>query len=165
MAIARRIAVVAALSALMAACGSSPSSPSGKGPAVRSIAPRNGTTFGATPVTITGSGFTGATSVAFGGKDATEIVVMDSNTINAKTPVHTAGSVDVEVKVSATSSGALRQGFTFTTPTVENLPPQLTSLTAQGSRANEPTGYANLSSAMRGAPQSVVRERTSASIG
>src|SRR5262249_19307004 len=66
-------------------------------PTVAGVAPSAGTTLGLTPVTITGTNFTGATAVTFSGNPATNVVVVNATTITALTPPHAAGSVAVAV--------------------------------------------------------------------
>ena len=71
-------------------------------PAVTSVAPAAGPSSGGTPVTIAGSGFTGAMSVTFGGTPATFQVVSDSE-IQATAPP---GSGTATVQVAAGPSVA-----------------------------------------------------------
>jgi hypothetical protein len=66
-------------------------------PTVTSINPVAGPTTGGTLVIITGTGFTGATSVAFGGTNATSYTVLSNSSIQAVAPAHAAGIVDVIV--------------------------------------------------------------------
>jgi len=66
------------------------------GPTVTSISPKSGPVEGGTLVTITGSGFTGATSVTFGGTSVTPTVASDTS-ITATSPARAAGTVDVRV--------------------------------------------------------------------
>lgn len=73
-----------------------PAAPLPSPPTISSVAPSSGTTLGLTPVTITGTNFTGATSVTFGGNPATNVVVVNATTITALTP---AGSGVVSVAV------------------------------------------------------------------
>ncbi len=92
-------------------------------PTVTSVAPTGGPVAGGTPVSITGTNFTGATSVAFGGAAAASVVVVNDTTITAVTPVHAAGLVDVSVTVPAgtgTGTGLYTYGAT---PTVTNVSP------------------------------------------
>ena len=77
-------------------------------PVVTSIAPSSGPAAGGNTVTITGSGFTGATAVDFGAIAASSFTVNSDTQITATTPPSTAGTVDVKVigpvGASATSS-------------------------------------------------------------
>ncbi|GIT79810.1 hypothetical protein LLS1_14790 [Leifsonia sp. LS1] len=66
-------------------------------PAIGTIAPDHGPETGGTAVTITGSGFTGATGVTFDGTAGTAFTVVDANTITVTTPAHAPGPVDVVV--------------------------------------------------------------------
>jgi hypothetical protein len=76
-------------------------------PVVSEVSPDTGFTTGMTPVTITGSGFTGATAVDFGGVPATNVMDVTDTTITADSPAGSAGAVDVTVTapggLSATS--------------------------------------------------------------
>ncbi len=86
----------------------------GTGPVVSSISPTSGPTTGGTTVTIIGSGFTGATSVTFGGTAAT-FTVNSSTSITATSPAHSAGTVDVIVTSPAgTSPNTTADNFTYT---------------------------------------------------
>lgn len=92
-------------------------------PTITSIAPAVGPTAGGTPVTITGTNLTGATSVTFGGIPATDPVVVAPTMITATIPAHAAGVVDVVVTTpggTATQAG----GFTYVAPpTVSSVVP------------------------------------------
>ncbi|MBV9950386.1 MAG: IPT/TIG domain-containing protein [Acidimicrobiia bacterium] len=81
-------------------------------PAIADVAPSEGPAAGGSAVTVTGSGFTGATSVSFGGTAATGVTVVDDMTITATAPAHAAGSVDVVVTTPDTS-GTATDGFTY----------------------------------------------------
>jgi hypothetical protein len=108
------------------------------------IVPAKGTTFGGTPVTITGSGFGASASVTIGGAAAANVVVVNATTITAVTPQHPVGGSDVVV-TSEGRSGALLGGFIFEVPPAgPNSPPEVTGLTAQGTRSNQPAGMADL---------------------
>jgi len=72
--------------------------------------------LGGQPLTIQGVGFTGATQVKIGGIAATDVVVVDDNTVTCTTPAHASGAVDVEVVGVATLVGGLaisRWNFQF----------------------------------------------------
>jgi hypothetical protein len=70
------------------------------GPTVTNLAPAVGPIAGGTTVIITGTGFTGATTVTFGGTLAT-ITVNGTTQITATSPAHAAGTVDVLVTTPA----------------------------------------------------------------
>ena len=77
-------------------------------PTVTGINPAVGPAAGGTSVTITGTGFTGATAVDFGTIAASSVAVNSATQITATSPAGTAGTVDVTViapgGTSATSS-------------------------------------------------------------
>jgi hypothetical protein len=80
-------------------------------------------------VTITGTGFTGATAVNFGGNLATGVVVVNATTITATSPAGT-GTVDVTVTTpSGTSATGTADKFTYVTvghpPTVTRVNPKV----------------------------------------
>ena len=77
-------------------------------------------------MTITGTGFTGATAVDFGATAATNVTVVNDTTITADSPAGT-GTVDVTVTTPAgTSATSAADQFTYTAvaaPTVTGLSP------------------------------------------
>lgn len=88
-----------------------------KAPVITSISPATGSSAGGTNVTITGSGFGGATSATVGGNALTSFVVVSDTSITGTTAAHAVGANDVIVVnqthlggTSAPSIGA----FTFT---------------------------------------------------
>jgi len=87
-------------------------------PTVSSISPTSGLTTGGTSVTISGSGFLPGASVSIGGTAASNVSVVNGNSITAITPAHAAGIVDVAVTNTDGQSGTLVQGFTYTAPQV-----------------------------------------------
>ncbi|MCC6381549.1 MAG: IPT/TIG domain-containing protein, partial [Dehalococcoidia bacterium] len=93
------------------------------GPAVAGVNPSSGSTAGGTVVTVSGSGFTGATAVTFGGTAGSALSVTSDTRLVVTTPAHAAGTVDVVVWVgsvgSAVSSADL---FTFTSAAPSNPP-------------------------------------------
>lgn len=82
-------------------------------PAVASILPTIGRATGGDPVTITGSGFTGATGVTIGGAAATGVTVVNDTTITATTPAGTNGANASVVVTSASGSNAANALFTY----------------------------------------------------
>ena len=76
-------------------------------PAVASVAPATGSAGGGTSVTITGTAFTGATAVTFGGVSATSFTINSARSITAVAPPHAAGAVAIEVTTpNGTGTGA-----------------------------------------------------------
>lgn len=84
-------------------------------PAVTAIAPAVGNVIGGSHVTITGTGFRAGATVSFGGVAATEVVVVNDTTIDAQSPPHPAGVVDVVVTNTDNLTGTLTGGFTYQT--------------------------------------------------
>ncbi len=82
------------------------------GPTVTSISPTSGTALGGTSVTITGTGFTGATAVKFGSTNATSFTVIGGTSITAVAPAGT-GTVDVTVLQGGTSPTSAADQFTY----------------------------------------------------
>jgi len=66
-------------------------------PSLTSVTPHAGSTAGGTHVTVTGHGFTGATSVKFGATSATSFTVVGDKKITAVAPAHPAGVVHIVV--------------------------------------------------------------------
>ena len=77
-----------------------------------SLTPASGPNAGGTPVTITGTGFSGVTTVSFGGVSATDVRAVDDTTITATTPAHAAGAVDVVVG-HGPSAVIIPRGYTY----------------------------------------------------
>lgn len=71
--------------------------PPGPLPDLVSLLPTSGPTAGGTSVVLTGTDFTGATAVSFGGVAAASFTVDSSTQITAVTPALTAGAKDVSV--------------------------------------------------------------------
>ncbi|WP_423064228.1 IPT/TIG domain-containing protein [Candidiatus Paracoxiella cheracis] len=85
-------------------------------PSPTTVNPNTGTTAGGTAVTITGTGFTGATGATFDGVAATDFTVVNDTTITCTTPAHAAGSVNVAV-TGPGGSGTVTNVFTYENPT------------------------------------------------
>jgi len=81
---------------------------------VVSITPNSGTANGGTAVAIAGTGFLSGATVSFGGTAATAVTVLNSTSISATTPAHAAGAVSVGVTNTNGQSGALANGYTYT---------------------------------------------------
>ncbi len=126
---------------VVTANGPSPVSPDAKftyatGPIVTSLSPVSGNA--ATLVTILGSGFTNASSISFGGTNATPVTVTDS-VITVSAPVRPLGTVNVTVTTPlGTSLAHSLAQFTYTgIPVITSLSPSTgtigTTVTITGS--------------------------------
>lgn len=80
---------------------------------VSTVSPATGLAAGNTQVTITGTNLSGVEGVTFGGTAATNVKVVNDNTVTCKTPAHAAGAVNVVV---ADDSGNVTKtnGYTYT---------------------------------------------------
>jgi hypothetical protein len=93
-------------------------------PTVTSVAPSSGPTAGGTAVTITGTNFVSGATVTFGGTAATGVTFVSATQIDATTPAHAAGAVDVTVTNPDTQSGTFIDGYTYVpAPTVTSVSP------------------------------------------
>lgn len=96
-------------------------------PLIVYVSPNAGPLSGGTAVTITGLGFVadayGTIGVSFGGKSATNIVVVDRQTITCETPQQlSVGPVDVVVTVGSKTS-TLFGAFTYYAITIVSIVP------------------------------------------
>jgi len=140
-----RALTLALVSGFAAGCADSgnPGGPNTGAVTVTAIAPSSGTTFGGTTVTITGTGFVTGATVLIGGAAATNVSVISSTSISAKTPAHAAGNAEVRVTVGS-KSGSLANGFLFTAPVVTpNTAPVISSFTVQPPRPDQPASLAS----------------------
>ena len=81
---------------------------------VAKVKPGRGAVAGGTTVKVTGSGFTEAGSVTFGGALASSVTVTSSTALTAVAPAGTAGTVDVRVTTPAgTSPVSAADHFTY----------------------------------------------------
>ena len=89
-------------------------------PTVTSVTPGTGPNAGGNTVTITGTGFTGATSVTFGGVAATSFTVVNDTTITSVVPSSaTNGAVSVIVTTAVGSNaGNTLYSYAIATPTL-----------------------------------------------
>jgi IPT/TIG domain len=94
-------------------------------PTVTGLSPSSGPQSGGTLVTVSGTGFTGASSVLFGGYPGTNVTVVNDTTITVNSPGNTSGVHSVQVSTpQGTSAKVTAGGFTYTsTPTVTGLSP------------------------------------------
>ena len=124
----RSVAALGVASAMLATgmmlVSVSPASATGASPTVSSVSPTYGPTAGGTPVTITGTNFTGATAVDFGTTPVNSIHVVSDTTITTVSPAG-AGTQDVTVTIPTygTSATSAADYFTFGVPTVSALNP------------------------------------------
>jgi large repetitive protein len=97
------------------------------GPTVTQVVPDSGPTAGGTSVTVTGTGFTGATAVYFGTTPGLDVVVVSDTRITTTAPAATAGPVDVTVVTpSGASAPTSADRYTYVAPpTVTSLAPQV----------------------------------------
>ena len=96
-----------------------------QGPSVTSVSPDGGPAAGGTEVTISGSGFTGATAVRFGAVAATSFTVSSDREIVAVAP---AGSDTVDVTVTTPAGSSARGGSARFTYQVQGTLPAVTGL-------------------------------------
>jgi hypothetical protein len=85
-------------------------------PIVTSVAPATGLTTGGTTVTITGTGFTGATKIAFGSVSipASSFTINRDTSITVNSPPEAAGTVDITVTTAGgTSMTSSADQFTY----------------------------------------------------
>jgi len=75
--------------------------PSPSAPTITAISPTTGPTTGGQPVTINGTGFTGAIGVTIGGVTCTSFTVISDSVISCTTGAHAAGVAHVEVTTPA----------------------------------------------------------------
>jgi hypothetical protein len=94
-------------------------------PRVTSVSVTSGPAAGGTGVTVTGTGFTGATAVTFGATPAPSFTVNGDTSITVVSPAASAGTVDVTVTTAGgTSSASSTDQFTFiAAPAVSGLNP------------------------------------------
>lgn len=88
-------------------------------PVVTGVAPSTGPTSGGSSITLTGTGFTGATAVTFAGIPATSFIVNSATQITATTPAGSAGAAVVTVTTPGGTS-APAAFFFYAAPPVLN---------------------------------------------
>ncbi|WP_030839271.1 IPT/TIG domain-containing protein [Streptomyces hygroscopicus] len=126
-------------------------------PVVTSVSPAQGPPAGGTSVTLTGSGFTGATAVRFGPSLATDVVVLSNTQITARTPPGS-GTEKVTVTGPSGTSTILTNSATQITVSAPAGPPSSVSVTvttAGGTRILTNSATQITVSAPAGPPSSV----------
>ena len=94
-------------------------------PTITELFPSTGPTAGGTAVSMTGSGFTGATSVTFGGVPASNLTVVSDNQLTMIAPAGSAGPATVTVTspLGTASTTAANQYTYADTPVVSGISP------------------------------------------
>ena len=139
----------AALAVISTTCGT-PTTPGAvvEGPTIQSISPPEGSVLGGTEVTLRGVRFANGATIAFGGRQATDVRVQGTDVIIARTPAGaSAGAVDVSVTVDG-RTGTLAGGFRYE-PVAPNVAPTIRSITAQGKRPRQPANFADFGEAIQ----------------
>jgi len=90
---------------------------------ISDINPKSGTTLGGTSVTITGTGFTGFTSVTFGGTAATCPGPNTATSLVCTTPAHLPGAVPVVVTVGGSTATYNSYTYVCPAPTITSVSP------------------------------------------
>ena len=88
-------------------------------PAVDAVSPPAGSTVGGTPVTVTGTGLTGATGVEFGGSAATVVGTCTFTTCDVLAPAGSTGPVAVVVTTpegTSSSTAGAQNTYTYVAP-------------------------------------------------
>ena len=95
-------------------------------PTITSLSRANGPVAGGTQVTVTGSGFTGATSVSFGTTPAKAFTYVSTTQLVATSPVHAAGTVRISVTTlggTTPTTGADLYQYVYPAPAVSAVSP------------------------------------------
>jgi len=92
--------------------------------AVSGVSPSSGSTAGGNVVTITGSNFQSGATVNFGGTNSTAVTLISATQINAMTPSHTAGTVNLTVSNTGGSSASKSSCYTYSNaPGISSISP------------------------------------------
>ena len=116
-------------------------------PVVSAVAPAQGPLSGGGTVTISGSGFTTATTVQFGGTAGTGVVVNNDSSITVTVPAGSAGAVDVTVtSPGGTSATGAADTYTYVAaPSVGGVNPARGPLGGGGTVTITGSGMGNVS--------------------
>jgi hypothetical protein len=118
-------------------------------PGVTGVSPNTGPLKGGTSVTISGTGFTGATKVMFGSTPASSFKVNSDSQITASPPLTShAGSVDVTVTTNdGTSANGSADLFTYdSVPTVSGVGPRAGPLSGGSTLTISGAGFTGVGS-------------------
>jgi uncharacterized delta-60 repeat protein len=96
-----------------AGCGDTKSANVNVPVTITTIVPNSGTITGGSAVTISGTGFGAGATVTIGGAAATNVIVVNSTKITARTPAHALGAVNATVTNTNATSGTLVAGYTY----------------------------------------------------
>ena len=109
-------------------------------PTVTGVLPTEGSTDGASQVTVTGTGFSRQTGVFFGSEQSHSVQVLSDTSMTALAPAASAGTVDVTVRTtSGTSPIVAADTFTYVAPaTVTGVAPNVGA--AEGGTPVDVTG-------------------------
>ena len=113
-------------------------------PVITGLSAVSGSTRGGTNVIITGSGFTGTTTVAFGSTPAAYFTVSGDTSITAVSPAGAAGTVNITVtNPIGTSASSLADEFTYS---LASTTPAFTASSSEtiGVNAISPMGFSTL---------------------
>lgn len=98
-------------------------------PVLTSVFPSQGTADGGAPVVVRGESFYDGVTLTVGGVDATDVVLVDAQTITARTPAGTAGeTVDVRVANPDGQEAVLPLAYAYLDPASMGPAPTLTAL-------------------------------------
>jgi len=129
-------------------------------PTVSSLSATSGPVAGGTPVTITGTGFAGTSTVKFGTTTATVTSHTSATELKVTAPAGSAGQVDVLVTTDGVSSSA-SAGDKFTyAPTVTNVSPTEGSTLGGATVTITGTGFTGTSTVKFGTASATVTAHT-----
>jgi hypothetical protein len=98
-------------------------------PTLGSVSPDSGPDTGGTTILINGTNFQAGATVQLGGSPATSVVLVSTSQIQAVTPAHADGAVDVVVANPDAQSATLAAGFAYSlTQPLGTTPPQFVRL-------------------------------------
>jgi hypothetical protein len=84
-----------------------------KTPSITSVTPNTGPIAGGTNVTVKGTNLSGTSAITFGGVAATNVAVVDEETVTCTTPATTAGAKTVAGTDDSGAIPGLSNGFTY----------------------------------------------------